>query len=52
MPYLYLESFEWFRENCSLNSSMNENKELLKSRIEEAKVCGERANQSRYEIFS
>ena len=43
-------SFEWFRERCSLNASMNENKELLKDKIAEAKTMGERANQSRNTI--
>lgn len=42
-----LASFEWFRERCSLNASLNENKDELKSKIEEAKMMGERANQSR-----
>ncbi len=40
-------SFEWFRNRCDLNLSINENKELLKCKIEEAKQLGERANQSR-----
>lgn len=40
-------SFEWFRERSELNSSINENKELLKAKIAEAKTLGERANQSR-----
>eukprot|EP01035_Chromulina_nebulosa_P018170 gene18170-23828_t len=43
-------SFEWFRERCSLNKSMEENRELLKDKITEAKVVGERANQSRKTI--
>ena len=40
-------SFEYFRDRCSLNQSMEENRELLKEKINEAKVLGERANQSR-----
>jgi len=43
-------SFEWFRERCNMNSSLEENKELLKDRITEAKTVGERANQSRNTI--
>lgn len=41
-------SFEWFRERCSLNSSLEENKDILKEKINEAKTVGERANQSRF----
>lgn len=43
-------SFEWFRERCSLNQAMTENKDLLKDKIAEAKTMGERANQSRNTI--
>ena len=43
-------SFEWFRERCSLNASMEENRELLKTKITEAKTLGERVNQSRATI--
>ena len=39
--------FEWFRERCSLNSAIEENKTILKQKYEEARVLGERANQSR-----
>jgi hypothetical protein len=40
-------SFEWFRERCSLNASMEDNKQVLKDKIAEAKLMGERASQSR-----
>lgn len=43
-------SFDWFRERCSLNAAMEENRELLKEKINTAKVLGERANQSRNTI--
>jgi hypothetical protein len=53
MPYIhFLASFEWFRERCGLNSSLEENKDILKDRITEAKTVGERANQSRYHIHT
>lgn len=42
-----LASYEWFRERCQLNSAMDENRDLLKEKINEAKIVGERANQSR-----
>ena len=52
LPYIHTffhpASFEWFRERCGLNSSLEENKDVLKDRITEAKTVGERANQSRY----
>ena len=41
------KSFEWFQERCSLNSAIEENRELLRDKITEAKMVGERANQSR-----
>jgi kinesin family protein 6/9 len=44
------KSFEWFRERCSLNKSMEENRDILKQKIDEAKTAGERANQSRNTI--
>lgn len=43
-------SFEWFRERCSSNAAMEENREILKQKITEAKTTGERANQSRSTI--
>lgn len=43
-------SFEWFRERCSSNDAMEENREILKQKITEAKTTGERANQSRSTI--
>ena len=43
-------SFEWFRERCSLNASMEENRDVLKNKITEAKTLGERVNQSRATI--
>lgn len=39
--------FEWFRERCALNSAIEENKTTLKQKYEEARILGERANQSR-----
>ena len=41
-------SYEWFRDKCNLNESMEENRETLKLKINEAKLLGERANQSRF----
>lgn len=41
------KSFEWFQERCSLNAAIEENRELLRDKITEAKMVGERANQSR-----
>lgn len=43
-------SFEWFRSRCTLNQAMNENKDLLKEKIAEAKAMGERATQSKNTI--
>ena len=40
----------WFLERCSLNSSLEQNKNELKDKIAEAKTMGERANQSRSTI--
>ena len=39
--------FEWFRERCDLNKSIEENKDVLKRKYEEARLLGDRANQSR-----
>jgi len=39
--------FEWFRERCTLNEAIEENKALLKAKYEEARTLGDRANQSR-----
>ena len=44
------KSFDWFQERCSLNGAIEENREILKEKITEAKVVGERANQSRSTI--
>ena len=43
-------SFEWFRSKSSLGEAMEENRAVLKDRIAEAKLMGERANQSRSTI--
>ncbi len=43
-------SFEYFSKKCSTASAMEENREILKDKITEAKVMGERANQSRSTI--
>lgn len=43
-------SFEWFRSRSSLNQSVNENKEILKDKINEAKQLGSTAEQSRKTI--
>jgi hypothetical protein len=43
-------SFEWFRQRCGLNNSIEENKNILRQKIEEAKSAGERANQSKNTI--
>ena len=44
------KSFEYFCSKCNLNISLNENKEILKEKIAEAKASGERANHSRSTI--
>lgn len=48
LTLFFTASFEWFRDRCNLTASINENKDLLKDKISEAKLLGERANQSRY----
>jgi hypothetical protein len=40
-------SFEWFKDKCSMNDAMEENRDTLRDKITEAKTMGERANQSR-----
>ena len=42
--------FEWFRDRSNLRSSIEENKELLKTKYEEARLLGDRANKSRSTI--
>jgi kinesin family protein 6/9 len=42
--------FEWFRERHELSGSIEENKNVLRDKYNEAKVMGERANQSRNTI--
>jgi kinesin family protein 6/9 len=42
--------FEWFRERHELNASIDENKNILRDKYNEAKLMGERANQSRNTI--
>lgn len=42
--------FEWFRERHELNGAIEENKILLRDKYNEAKLMGERANQSRSTI--
>ena len=44
------KSFEWFQERCSLSVSIEENRDILRDKITEAKTVGERANQSRNAI--
>ena len=44
------KSFDWFQERCSLRQSVDENREILRDKISEAKTVGERANQSRSTI--
>lgn len=44
------KSFDYFCSKCNLNNSLNENKEILKEKIAEAKASGERANHSRSTI--
>jgi kinesin family protein 6/9 len=44
-------SFEWFRERCALNKTLAENKEELKQKMDEAKLFGERAAQTKYFVF-
>eukprot|EP00605_Chrysophyceae_sp_TOSAG23-4_P001469 GSChrysophyteH1.ASY1.ANO1.1605.1 assembled CDS len=40
-------SFDWFQARCSLLSSVEENREILREKIAEAKTVGEKANASR-----
>eukprot|EP00602_Paraphysomonas_sp_CaronLab_P007215 CAMPEP_0185034954 /NCGR_PEP_ID=MMETSP1103-20130426/25460_1 /TAXON_ID=36769 /ORGANISM="Paraphysomonas bandaiensis, Strain Caron Lab Isolate" /LENGTH=758 /DNA_ID=CAMNT_0027571817 /DNA_START=185 /DNA_END=2461 /DNA_ORIENTATION=+ len=42
--------FEYFRANCELRDSIEENKTILKEKMKEAQSHGERANQSRNTI--
>jgi kinesin family protein 6/9 len=44
------KSFEWFQERCSLRGSVEENRDILRDKIGEAKTVGERANASRSAI--
>lgn len=43
-------SFEYFRDHCKLGISMQEDKELLKQKITEAKLQGERVTQCKNAI--
>ncbi len=43
-----IASFEWFRDRSALSAPLDENRDLLKDKIGQAKILGERANQSRY----
>lgn len=43
-------SYEYFSKKCSTANAMEENREILKEKITEAKIMGERANQSRSTI--
>jgi kinesin family protein 6/9 len=43
-------AFSWFKEKCSISASIAENKEILKSKIGEAKTLGLQAEQSRKTI--
>lgn len=43
-------SFEWFRDRCSLNQSLNDNKDQLRERISEAKTMGDRAQNNKTTI--
>ncbi|RYG59854.1 hypothetical protein EON64_19815, partial [archaeon] len=49
-PCCLVASFEWFRSHSTLSPSLEENKTLLKEKIAEAKLMGERAQQSRNTI--
>ena len=42
--------FEWFRERHELHASIEQNKTILRDKYNEAKLMGERANQSRSTI--
>jgi kinesin family protein 6/9 len=44
------KSFEWFQERCTMKTAVEENREILRDKIAEAKTLGERANQSRNTI--
>jgi hypothetical protein len=39
--------FEYFRDRSELKASIEENKQILKDKMSEAQLLGERANQSR-----
>lgn len=43
-------SFNWFKDRCSITNSIIENREILKTRINEAKTLGLQAEQSRKTI--
>lgn len=48
MSDLFAASFEWFRERCALNKPLGENKDELRRKMDEAKLLGERAAQTKY----
>lgn len=48
MTDLFAASFEWFRERCALNKPLSENKDELRRKMDEAKLLGERAAQTKY----
>ena len=43
----YSACFEYFRERSDLRIAIEENKQILKEKMAQAQVLGERANQSR-----
>jgi len=44
------KSFEWFQDRCALRASVEENRDILRDKINEAKAVGEKANSSRSTI--
>jgi kinesin family member 6/9 len=43
-------SFDWFQDRCNMRGAVEENREILRDKISEAKTIGEKANQSRSTI--
>lgn len=47
LPVLRVACFEYFREKSELRFAIEENKQILKEKMNQAQMLGERANQSR-----
>ena len=44
-------SFEWFQHRCTMKKAIDENMEVLKDSIQDAKSTGEKANKSRFVLL-